>query len=170
MVQDIESLIKSYVWSMDELDKNKWLSIFSKNLRSYKAYMYDKSDPVAQIPVDSEDPLYNEIGNLSPKKQLAAKCDSMVFKRVKLAHSMLSNIMIDMIDDNTARGRDYFRHWEIVDPMHPASASRNLDDKHWYFQEGKHEWEFKREDGAWKVTNFKCVIFRSEARKRQDLE
>lgn len=155
---------------MDKHDKIAWLTVFSEELRSYNAYMLGDPVPVAQIPVDKEDPLYDRIGTLSPKKQSGAKCDVMVFERVKVAQSTISNVMISLTGDNTATGKDYFRHWEIVDPNHPACQARNLDDKHWYFQEGKHEWEFSKEDGIWKVVNFKCVIYRGETRDRQDLE
>ncbi len=170
MTTEIENVIKKYAWAMDELDKETWLSIFNEDLKSYNAYMFGDPVPVAQIPVDKEDPLYDEIGDLSPKKQLEYKCDGMIFKRMKVAQSTVSNVMINLTSDNTATGKDYFRHWEIVDPNHPASTARNLDDKHWYFQEGKHEWEFQKENGIWKVINFKCVIYRTEARNRQVLE
>lgn len=170
MTTEIENVIKKYAWAMDELEKETWLSVFSEDLKSYNAYMFGDPVPVAQIPADKEDPLYDEISDLSPKKQLEYKCDGMIFKRMKVAQSTVSNVMINLTSDNTATGKDYFRHWEIVDPNHPASTARNLDDKHWYFQEGKHEWEFQKENGIWKVINFKCVIYRTEARERQDLE
>jgi len=166
MQGEIETLLKTYVWSMDELDKETWLSVFSDNLESYTAYMYNKPDPVSRIPVGENDPLYEKIGSLPVKQQLAEKCDGMIFKRIKVAQSTVSNIVINLSGDGAATGKDYFRHWEIVDSSHPECVSRSLDDRHWYFQEGKHEWEFRREDGAWKVTRFKCIIYRSEKRER----
>ncbi|HEY50136.1 MAG TPA: SnoaL-like domain-containing protein [Dehalococcoidia bacterium] len=169
MQPEIENLVKTYGWSMDELDKETWLGVFSDNLESYTAYMFGNPVPVSRIPVSADDPLYDTIGHLPPKQQLAAKCDGMIFKRIKVGQSTISNILISVSDTDAATGKDYFRHWEIVNPDHPECIARDLDDKYWYFQEGKHEWEFHKENGEWRVTKFKCVIYRREVRERQDL-
>jgi len=169
MSAEIENLIKTYAWSMDELDKDTWLNLFSEDLESYNAYMYGNPVPVARTPVSKQDPLYDMIGHLPAKQQLAAKCDSMVFKRIQVGQSSISNIMINSTGAGTATGKDYFRHWEIVNPAHPECIARGLDDKHWYFQEGKHDYTFRKENGEWKITKFQCVIYRREVRDRQDL-
>ena len=167
---EIENLIKTYAWSMDDLDRNTWLNLFSDNLETYIAYLYGNRVPVTQIPVPQEDPMYGTIKHLSPKQQLAAKCDNMIFKRIQVGQSTISNVMINVDGPGVATGRDYFAHWEIVDPKHPECISRGLEDHHWYFVEGKHQYKFRKENGEWKITNFQCVIYRREVRNRQALK
>jgi 3-phenylpropionate/cinnamic acid dioxygenase small subunit len=167
---EIENLIKTYAWSMDDLDKNTWLNLFSDNLETYMTYSYGNRTPVTQIPVPQEDPMYGTIKHLSPKQQLVAKCDDMIFKRVQVSQSTISNVMINVDGPGVATGRDYYAHWEIVYTTHPYSIFIGWDDQHWYFSEGKHQYKFRKENGEWKITNFQCVTYRREVRNRQDSE
>jgi hypothetical protein len=159
-VEQIVKLINTYAQSMDELDKETWLSVFSDDLVSYAVYPYGSSAPLIHFP----DP--DESG--TTKEQLADMCDMMIFERVEVGQSFLSNIIVDVQGDSAA-GMDYFRHWEIIDPTHIANIARGMDGDHWYFQEGKHEHEFTKEDGEWKITKFKGTLYRTEARERQDI-
>lgn len=165
---DVEAVIMTYAWSMDNLDKATWLSVFSDNLESYIVYKGNTTTPLLMIPVPPGHALYSSIGNLSPKQQLAALCDMMIFQRIIVGQSFLSNIVID-VKEVKATGRDYFAHWEIVDPTYPANIMQGLDGNHWYFQEGKHWYELAKEEAAWKITKFEGRIYRTEARDRQDI-
>ena len=161
---DVEQIVKqinSYAQAMDALDKEAWLSVFSDDLESYAVYPYGSSTPLIIFPDPSK--------SGTAKEQLAVMCDMMVFERVEVAQSFISNIIVD-VDGDSATGMDYFRHWEIVDPTHTANILRSMDDDHWYFQEGIHEYELAREDGEWKITMFKGTLYRTEARERQDIQ
>ncbi len=165
----VEEVILTYAWSMDEPDKATWLSVFSDDLESYtvKMYLHDLgiTVPVLQIPVPLGDPLYPYIGSLSAKQQLAYLSDMMIFERIEVGQSSLSNIMIN-IQGDAASGRDYFSHWEIVDPEHPANIAQGLDGDHWYFLEGKHWYDLEKEGADWKIVEFEGLLLRSEARER----
>lgn len=162
----VEDVILTYAWSMDEPDQATWLSVFSDDLESYTVNMYGVPFPVLQIPVLPSDPLYPFIGSLSAKQQLAFLCDMMIFDRIVVGQSSLSNIMVN-VKGHSASGRDYFSHWEIVDPLHSANIAQGLDGDHWYFQEGKHWYDLEKEGADWKIVKFEGLLLRSEARMRQ---
>lgn len=155
---NVEGVVMTYAWSMDNLDKTTWLSVFSDNLESYIVYKGDTAIPLLMIPVPPGSPLYQVIGQWSPKEQLAYLCDMMIFQRIVVAQSFLSNIVID-VEGVKATGKDYFSHWEIA----------NTDTAHWSFQEGKHWYELAKEEATWKITKFEGRIYRTEARDRQDI-
>jgi hypothetical protein len=169
---DIEGVLMTYAWSMDSLDKETWLSVFSDDLEGYTVYHYDAESgdevPVLEVPVPPDHALYADIGGLSAKEQLAHLSDMMIFERIIVAQSYLSNIVVE-VDGDTAVGRDYFTHWEIVDPSHVASIYQGMDGEHWYFQNGRHEHQLVEDDGGWKIVRFTGWLLKSEARERQDL-
>jgi hypothetical protein len=164
----IEDVIKSYAWSMDDPNgKENWLSVFSDDLENYKVSMYVSGSFVPVLDVANLQPtdpnfgflffLYPEFSEWTPKQRLEVMCDYMIFLRVAIGQSFLSNMVID-ISGSTAEGKDYFSHWERVNP------GFGLDPTLWYFQEGKHFYNLAKEGDQWKVTNFEGFILRTEAR------
>ena len=149
---NVEGVVMTYAWSMDNLDKTTWLSVFSDNLESYIVYKGDTAEPLLMIPVPSVPPGHPLYG-LTPKEQLAYLCDMMIFQRIVVAQSFLSNIVID-VEGVKATGKDYFSHWEIA----------KTDIAHWSFQEGKHWYKLAKEEATWKITKFEGRIYRTEAR------
>jgi hypothetical protein len=160
----IEDVIKSYAWSMDDpYGKENWLSVFSDDLENYKVSMYVGGSFVPVLDVANLQPtdpnfgflflMYPGFAEWTPKQRLAVMCDYMIFLRVKIGQSFLSNIVID-VSGSTAEGKDYFSHWEKV------NSGPNL----WYFQEGKHFYNLAKEDGQWKINDFEGFILRTEAR------
>lgn len=157
---DIEDLIRTYACSMDELDKETWLSVFSDNLESYAVYESGGETPLIMFPVPGQEG--------TAKEQLAGMCSMMIFDRVLAGQSALSNLIVDVHDETSATARDYFAHWEIVNPTAMGSIAQGMDVMHWYFQEGTHDYMLAREEGGWKITRFTGHLYRTEARERQD--
>ncbi|MBE0481111.1 MAG: nuclear transport factor 2 family protein [Dehalococcoidia bacterium] len=156
---DIEDVLKKYAAAMDDLDKFAWLDLFSDNLESYAVYRYGNDTPLIQVPVPGQPG--------TAKQQLAGLADMMIFTRVEVGMSFITNVLVDVIDESTARAWDYFSHWEIVNPEHPANQMQGFDGDHWYFQEGRHEVELVKEAGGWKISKFNGTIYRTEAREIQ---
>ena len=188
----IRELAINYAWAMDELDQEAWASVFSPNIESYTVrdidgnprFMIPVPDPgewQGDVPADEADPtygaymkwaqanmLYMMIGGLeTPYDQLMAMGGTMVFDRVVNAQSVISNVAVELTGAATATARDYFRHWEIVNPEHSANKNVGRDGDHWYFESGKHEYELAKEDGEWKITKFTGTTLWSEAREIQ---
>ena len=164
----IEDLIKGYAWSMDDPSaKNNWLSVFSDDLENYKVSMYVGGSFVPVMDVANLQPtdpnfgflflMYPGFAEWTPKQRLTVMCDYMIFLRVKIGQSFLSNMVID-VSGATAEGKDYFSHWERVNP------GFGLNPNLWYFQEGKHFYNLAKEDGQWKINDFEGFILRTEAR------
>lgn len=161
-VNEIENTIKTYALAMDSLDKETWLGVFSDDLESYAVYQHGVDTPILM--------LSGTQGEKTTKQVLTETCDMMIFERIEVAQSVLSNIVVEITDPTTATATDYFNHWEIVDPEHPANAMQGYDGDHWYFNSGKHEYELTKEDGKWVITKFRGEMFYSEIRERQDIK
>ena len=103
----IEDLIKGYAWSMDDPSaKNNWLSVFSDDLENYKVSMYVGGSLVPILDVANLQPtdanfgflfsMYPAFAEWTPKQRLEVMCNYMIFWRVAVGQSFLSNIVIDI--------------------------------------------------------------------------
>ena len=106
---------------------------------------------------------------MSIKERLVEMGDMLLFERIDFGQSHLTNFVIDLDygDANEAKAYDYFRHWEDIIPTHLANIGQLMNDQNWYFMEGEHEYILEKEDGQWKIVDFKCHIWRSYKEKKQ---
>lgn len=160
-MNEIEDVIRTYARAMDDLDKETWLNVFSDGLVSYMVYPFGDDTPVLEIPMSGAEG--------TAKQQLMGMCDMMVFERVAQAMTVLTNIEVEITGDGTATCEDTFRHWEVVNPDHPANQMQGMDGDHRYFQEGRHQYEFAKEDGEWKMTKMQGTIYASDSRELETI-
>ena len=139
-----------------------WLGVFSEDLESYAVYQHGVDTPILM--------LSGTQGENTAKQVLIETCDMMIFERIEVAQSVLSNIVVEITGPTTATATDYFNHWEIIDPEYPANVMQGYDGDHWYFNSGKHEYELTKKDGKWMITKFRGEMFYSEVRERQDIK
>ncbi len=130
-VMALESLLKGMVWAMDAGDMERWSSVFSDDI-VYRVLQHDI-----------------EITGIEALREFGEK---IVFAFEEQRFSALTNIMID-VDGDKATGKDYYIHFGCpVDAQTgKASAERAMS-------LGQHFYEFRRQDGVWKITKFEVRV------------
>jgi ketosteroid isomerase-like protein len=132
---EIESLIKTMVWSMDLGDKDAWLNIWSDDIR-YTVPQYD---------ID-----------IKGKKALKEFGDTHIFNREKKKFSALLNIMVDVTGD-TATARDYYNHYGYA--VNPDTSEVSAEPS---FSDGMHHYKLVKDDGIWKINSIEIYVHRRQ--------
>lgn len=123
---EIEALTKKYAWAVDNKDRELFLSIFSDDVE-YVVKMLDLSISIVGI------------------EELDAATD-FIFATEKGCFTTLSNLLIEISGDR-AKGEDYFQHTAY----RVNAQTGEVEEKQTLFW-GRNYWEFRKEDGVWKVT------------------
>jgi ketosteroid isomerase-like protein len=132
---EVENLPKTMAWGMDSGDKDLWLSAWDDDV----VYCV----PQYGIEINGKQAL-SEFGDLS------------IFTREERRFSAITNVMVEVKGD-TATGMDYFMHYGF-----PINAETGQPFEERSFSEGTHKYEFRKKDGAWKITRFEVYLNRRQ--------
>jgi ketosteroid isomerase-like protein len=125
-VIEIEQLTKTYAWALDAKDRELYWSVFSDDIR-----LVGRAKELSYI--------------LTGIEELRAATD-FIFSSEKGAFSAISNLLVEIKGD-TATGRDYYQHYS-----YRVNWKTGEVDKEPTLARGRHLWEFRKQDGVWKIT------------------
>ena len=123
---EVGKLPITYAWAVDAKDIDAMMSIFSEDV-VYDLSAYGYPSVVGQAAVRNFF-LY------------------AVFPSEQCSFSSISNVTFEL-EGNQGTGADYFVHWGYNNPRYPANTR--------YYAEGQHFYEFKRENGEWKISSMR---------------
>ena len=123
---ELEQLTKTYAWALDANDRELYWSVFSDDVR-----LIGRTKGLSYMLTGIED--------------LRAATD-FIFASEKAAFSTLSNLLVEIKGD-TATGRDYYHHYS-----YRVNWETGEVDKEPTLTRGRHLWEFRKQDGVWKIT------------------
>ncbi|HEY48716.1 MAG TPA: nuclear transport factor 2 family protein [Dehalococcoidia bacterium] len=131
----VENTIKTMAWAMDSGDKELWMSIWDDDIR-YLVPQYDLE--------------------IKGKEALSEFAEGAIFTREERRFSALTNVIVEVAGD-TAKGRDYYMHYGF-----PLDAESGKAAEARTCAEGTHFYEFRKHDGAWKITRFEVYLNRRQ--------
>jgi ketosteroid isomerase-like protein len=123
---EIEQLTRTYAWALDAKDRELFLSLFSDDIK-----WVGRTKKLSYV--------------LTGIEELRAATD-FIFGSEEGAFSALSNLLVE-IKGNTARGQDYYQHYSYRVNWETGKVENEPT-----FTRGRHLWEFRKQDGVWKIT------------------